>query len=141
MILQGLQETLPLVGDAVRTDLVAHATDRSNQRPLITGIHLAAQIVDVHVHNIGHGVEIELPDVLNDGGSRDGVPLVPHQVFEQGKFFGTQLNGTAAALHIVCYSVDHQIINAKDCGRRPASPPQDSADARRQFLESKRFAR
>ncbi len=52
---------------AVSANLVAYAANRSNQCPVVSGIQLAAKVVDVHVHDVGHSVKIEFPDLLNDG--------------------------------------------------------------------------
>ena len=43
---------------AVSANLVAYAPNRSNPGLVVTEIHLAARIVDVHVYDIGHGVKL-----------------------------------------------------------------------------------
>ena len=40
---------------AVAADLVADAANRSNEGAVVTGVNLAAEIVDVDVHDVGHG--------------------------------------------------------------------------------------
>ena len=37
---------------AVAADLITNAPDRSNQGPVVSGIQLAAKIIDVHVHDV-----------------------------------------------------------------------------------------
>ena len=64
-------------------DLVTHTAHRSNQDPIVSEIDLAPQIVDVDVHHIGHGIEVELPDLLDNRGARHRLPFMPHQELEK----------------------------------------------------------
>jgi hypothetical protein len=61
---------------AVAAGLIANAANRSNQGPVVSGIHLAAKIIDVHVHDVRHRINIEFPDLLNNGGAGNGLALV-----------------------------------------------------------------
>ena len=60
---------------AVSADLVADAANRSNQGAVVSGIHFAAQIVDIPIHDVGHGVKIEFPDLLDDGSALNLGPV------------------------------------------------------------------
>lgn len=42
----------------------------------------AAKIVDVDVDDVSHGVEIEFPDLLDDGRTPDQVAIVHHEEFQ-----------------------------------------------------------
>src|SRR5260370_42422757 len=70
------QTSYLLVMAAVGADLVADAANRSNERAVVSGIHLAAKIVDVDVHDIRRGVEIEFPHLLDNGSAGDRKSVV-----------------------------------------------------------------
>src|SRR5260370_30389640 len=70
------QTSYLLVMAAVGTDLVADSANRSNERAVLSGIHLAAKIVDADVHDIRRGVEIEFPHFLDNGGTGNRLALV-----------------------------------------------------------------
>lgn len=72
---------------AVAAELVADAANRSNEGAVVSGVDLAAEIVDVDVHDVRHGVEIEFPNLLDDRAARNRLALMTHQEFQQRKFF------------------------------------------------------
>ena len=84
---------------AVSANLVAYIANCSNQRPVVSGIHLAAKIVDVHVHDVRHRIEIEFPDLFDDGGAGNGLALVAHQEFKQRKFLRAKIDAVTAATY------------------------------------------
>src|SRR6266849_3644231 len=106
---------------AVSANLVAYAANRSNQCPVVSGIHLAAKIVDVHIHDIGHGVKIEFPDLFNNGGTRNGLALVAHQEFQQGELLRAEVDVVTSAAHGVIHTVDFEIFDLENRTRGPAS--------------------
>ncbi len=87
----GNQSSSQLSVLAVAADLIANAPDRSNQGPVVSGIHLAAKIIDVHVDDVRHRIKIEFPDLLNNGGAGNGLALVAHQEFKQSKFLWAEI--------------------------------------------------
>jgi hypothetical protein len=64
---------------AVSANLIAHTSDRANQWMVITGIYFPTQLVNIDVDDVGHGVEIELPHLLDNRGSRHWLSRVAHQ--------------------------------------------------------------
>ena len=56
---------------AVSANLVAYTANRSNQGLVVSEIHLAAKIVDVHVHDVRPVVKIEFPNLLDNGRPRN----------------------------------------------------------------------
>ncbi len=86
---------------AVSADLVAYAANGSNQRAVVSGIHFAAKIVDVHIHDVGHGVEIKFPHLLDYGSAGNGLALVAHQKFEQSEFLGAEIDVVTSLLRFV----------------------------------------
>src|SRR6266581_968812 len=124
---------------AVSADLVADAANRSNQGPVISRIHLAAKIIDVHIHDVGHCIKIEFPDLLDDGGTGNGLALVAHQEFKQSEFLGAEINVVGSAAHGMTDTVDFEILDLENRARRPASAAQNSANARGKFGKDERF--
>src|SRR5438552_10180087 len=105
----------------------------------MAGIDLAAKIVDIHVHDVGHGVEIKFPDLLRNGSAGKGLALVAHQEFQQSKFLGAEIDVMSPAAHGVADAVDFEVCNLENRARWPASPPQHSANARGKFGKGERF--
>src|SRR5260370_13266947 len=77
---------------AVGADLVAYAANRSNEGAVVSGIDLAAKIVDVHVHDVRHSVKIEFPNLLDNGGAGNGPAPVPHQKFKQSELLAPEID-------------------------------------------------
>ena len=65
----------------VGADLIAGASYGANKRPVIAGIDLAAKVVDVDV-------DIQGPDLFDDGRAADRVAGLTHKKFQKGKFLG-----------------------------------------------------
>src|SRR6266404_9903785 len=124
---------------AVSADLVAYAANRANQRAVVSGIHFAAKIVDVDVHDVGQSVEIKFPDLLDDGGTRDGLAFVAHQEFQQSEFLGTQIDVVTSAAHGVADTVDFEVFDLENRACRPASSAEPRANAHSKFGEGERF--
>ncbi len=69
---------------SLAADLVPDPADSADQGPVIPGIHLPAEVVNVHVHDIGHSIEVELPHLLDNRGPCDRLPFVAHAVQRGG---------------------------------------------------------
>jgi hypothetical protein len=78
----------------VAADLLADATNRADERVVLSGINFAAQVVDVYVHYVGDGIAVNSPDCFDDCGSRNGVPGIPQQEFQQ-RAYSLGLSSTA----------------------------------------------
>src|ERR1700721_2191055 len=126
---------------AVPTYLVAHSSDRANERLVVARIYFAAKIVDVHIHHVGHRIEIELPYLLDNGGACDRLAFVTHQELEQSKFLRAQIDGMAAALNGVCHAVDFQVTDLQYHAAWPAPPAQNRANARSKLRERERLCK
>src|SRR5260370_24155662 len=118
---------------AVATDLVADAANRSNEGAVVTRIHLAAKIVDVHVHDVRHGAKIEFPDLLDNGRAGNGLALVPHQEFKQSEFLATEIDVVTSAAHGAIDTVDCEIFDLENRAGVAASSAQNAANARGKF--------
>src|SRR6266702_1037098 len=124
---------------AVSTNLVAYAANRSNEGAVVSGIHFAAKIVDVHIHDVGHCIKIEFPDLLDDGGAGNGLALVAHKEFKQSEFLGAEINVVTSAAYGMTDTIDFEILDLENRPRGTASAAQNGADARGKFSEGERF--
>src|SRR5690554_5456866 len=82
-------------------DLVAETPDRLDE---VVG-QLLAQAADEHFYRIGIPVEILIVEVFGQLGPRDDLALVQHEIGEEAKFVGGELDGLpidgdAPRLHI-----------------------------------------
>src|SRR5919109_4144610 len=62
---------------------IADAPDGVNQRRSKAFIDFVAQVLNIHVDDIGDVVEVNVPDVLNDAGAGDRVARVSEQELQQ----------------------------------------------------------
>src|SRR6266700_3720427 len=118
---------------AVSTNLVAYAANRSNEGAVVSGNYVAAKVFDVHIHDVGHCIKIEFPDLLDDGCAGNGLALVAHQEFKQSEFLGAEINVVTSAAHGMTDTIDFEVLNLENRARGPASPAQNSANARGKF--------
>src|SRR5260370_41355921 len=122
---------------AVSANLVADAANRSNEGAVVTGIDLAAEIVDVNVDDVRHGVKIEFPHLLDDGCAGNRLAFMAHQEFQQSKFLWTEINVVASAAHGVTDAIDFEVFNLDKGARGPGSSAQDSPNAGGKFGKGK----
>src|SRR5260370_32913359 len=120
---------------AVSADLITNTTDRSNQRMAVAGIHFAPQVVDVHVHYIGHRVVIEFPDLFDDDGAGDGLAFVAHQAFQQGELLRAEIDIVAAPANRTADPVKLKISDLEQRPSGAAAATQNGANACREFGE------
>jgi hypothetical protein len=59
------------------------SNQRANRRAIVSRVHFAAQIVDVHIHQVAHRIFVQPPDLLDDRGAADRMPRIPHEEFQQ----------------------------------------------------------
>ena len=74
-------------------------------------IHLAAQAVHEHIHDIGLRIEAVVEDVFQNHGLGDRAIGVAHQVFEQGELARLQLDFLRAALNFAREQVESQVAH------------------------------
>src|SRR5260370_23241765 len=124
---------------AVAADLVAYATNRSNEGTVVSGIDLAAEIVNVNVHDIRHSVKIEFPDLLDNGSAGNGLALVAHQEFQQSEFLRAEIDVVGAAAHGMTDAIDFEVFNLENRAHGAGSSAQNRANACGKFGEGKRL--
>ena len=72
-------------------------------------VHLAAQPVHQHVHNVGLRIKTVIEDVLQNHGLGHHAIGMAHEIFQQGKFARLQFNLFAAALHFARQQIQRQV--------------------------------
>jgi len=65
----------------------------------------------MNVDDIGLGIEMILPDILQQHGAGDDLPGMAHQIFEQAKFARLQFDGRTAALGSAGQKIELQIAH------------------------------
>src|SRR5579863_4624825 len=104
-------------------------------------VNLVAQVVNVNIHNIRERLQVVAPDCVNDLRAREHTPWMAHQVFQQGKLLGCQLDDTTVPARFVPHQVEYQITHRKLRGfiKTTIAPAQQGVDARQQFLHGERL--
>src|SRR6478672_480109 len=73
------------------TDTIPDTTHCMDQRIGLLAVDLATQAPDIDVDDVGRGIEMQVPHVLQQHRTRHDVPLVAHEIFEQLEFARQQL--------------------------------------------------
>src|ERR1700742_4246783 len=79
------------------TETVPDAANRMDQRIGLLAVDLAAYAPDIDVDDICRGIEMKVPDVLQQHGSGYDAAFVAHQILQQLEFPGEQTNVLAAS--------------------------------------------
>src|SRR5260221_3181616 len=104
-------------------------------------VDLVTQVVNVDIHDIGECVQVVAPDCVNDLCAREYPAWMGHQVFQQRKLFGRQLDDATAAACLVPHQVERQITHHELRGLIKTTIPatQQGVDARQEFLHGERL--
>jgi hypothetical protein len=70
-----------------------------NERIGLLTIHLAADAADIDVNDVGRGIEMKIPDVLQQQRSGDYAPFMPNQILEQLKLSRQELDLSTGSAH------------------------------------------
>src|SRR5919109_2957362 len=74
---------------------VACPADRADQP---ARAELLAQLLDVHIHDVGAALVVRIPDVLEDACARAHLAGMSHQEFQQRELLGGELDRIAGVL-------------------------------------------
>ena len=92
---------------------IAHPAHGTDQRLRLVVAKLLAQVVDVHVHDVGGRIHFVLPHVLGDERSRYRLPGVADEKLEQRVFLLREVDLSTAALDASREWVDRHVTGAK----------------------------
>src|SRR6202047_2437974 len=79
------------------TEQVPYATNRMDQRIGLLAVDLATHAPDIDVDDVGRGIEMQIPDVLQQHRPGYDAALVANQILQQLEFPGKQKNILAAS--------------------------------------------
>src|SRR4029077_2191981 len=95
------------------TDAKPDAADGVDERIGLLAVDLPAHASDVNVDDVGRGVEVQIPHVLQQHRAGDDLALVAHEVLENLKFARQQLDLLPAARHRSRDQVELEIADAQ----------------------------
>src|ERR1700730_6740028 len=96
------------------TEHVPYATNRMDQRIGLLAVDLATHAPDIDVDDIGRGIEMQIPDVLQQHRPGYDAALVANQIYEKLEFPGEQQDVPAAPARGPRHQVDREIADAQD---------------------------
>src|SRR6266702_3888987 len=136
---RGLKITKPYfyrISTYTVTDHVPRAADRVQQRPLETLVDLRAQPRNVHVDHVGLRIEMIVPDVLQQHGTRHHLTGMLHQIFEQAEFARLECQFVLAAGDAMGEPVELEIADPVErVFGRTAAPARQHLDTGQQLGE------
>src|SRR5260370_6382074 len=122
------------------TERVPDAANRMDQRIGLLAVDLGADAPDIDVDDICRGIEMKIPDVLQQHGAGYHTAFVANQILEKLEFPRKQKNILAAPAGGPRHQVDREIADAQDgLLDDGVAAPAKRLDARQQFDERKRL--
>ena len=103
---------------------VANATNGVDQRSRGVVVHLAAQTINMDIHDVGCGINPHPPDVVQNHGASYHSTFIPAKIFQQRKLLWGQLQQVIAPSRLSTHEVKlqvgslqtHRLIVRRDCG-------------------------
>src|SRR5579883_1661012 len=96
------------------TEAIPDTADRVDQRIGLLVVDLATHAPDIDVDDVGRGIEMQVPDMLQQHRARHHAAFISHQIFEQLKFLRQQHQLLAAPARGTRDQVDREIADAQD---------------------------
>src|SRR5262245_54131908 len=93
------------------TDTIPDTAHCVDQRIGLLAVDLAAQSPDIDVDDVGGGIEMQVPDMLQQHRARHDVAFVAHQVLEQLKFARQKLEIAAIAACDARHQVELEVAD------------------------------
>src|SRR5262245_54115767 len=84
-----------------------------NERVGLLTVHLSADAPDVHINDVGRGVEVQIPDMLQQHRSGNDPAVVANEVLENLKFARQQLDLPAPAGRCSRYEVELEVADTE----------------------------
>src|SRR5450755_3698754 len=122
------------------TETVPDAAHRVDQRIGLLAVDFATHAPDIDVDDICGGIEMEIPDVLQQHRPGYDAAFVANQILQKLEFPGKKYNTLAAPAGGPRHQVDGEIADPQDgLFDDGVAAPAKRLDARQQFDERKRF--
>src|SRR6202011_282379 len=122
------------------TETVPYTANRMDQRIGLLAVDFATHPPDIDVDDICRGIEMKIPDVLQQHGPGYDAALVAHQILQKLEFPRQQKNVLAAPACGPRHQVDREVADAQDgLLGNDVTTPAKRLDPRQQFDERKRL--
>src|SRR4030081_2345664 len=122
------------------TNRIPDTANCMDQRIGLLAVDFAAHPPNIDVNNIGRGIEMKIPDVLQQHGPGYHAAFVADQILQQLEFPGQQKNVLAASAGGPRHQVDREIADSQDgLLDNGVAASAKRLDARQQFDERKRL--
>src|SRR6202047_5255072 len=122
------------------TETVPDTANRVDQRIGLLAVDFATHAPDIDVDDICRGIEMEIPDVLQQHGPGYHAAFVANQILQKLEFPRKKKNRLAAPAGGPGHPVDREIADAQDgLLDNGVAAPAKRFDARQQFDEGKRL--
>lgn len=119
-------------------DAIAGATNRLDELSTAgIALQLAAEVIDVDVHDVGCGLAFELPDIGKQLGAGDAFSAVEHEVLEQGELLGGKADLATGAMDLVADAVELNFTTAEDLVSELGAAAKEGAAAGGELEEAK----
>src|SRR3990172_1319699 len=102
-------------------------------------VEFPAKVVHVHLHGLGEGVGVLVPDMLQELFLGHGAAFVSRQVIDQGELLGRQVDVLAVPFCPVGVRVEFETARVDHGLAQAAVPAGDGTDARGEFAEGERL--
>src|SRR6266702_7965346 len=97
------------------TEAISDAADGVDQRIGLAVVDLAADAPAIDIDDVGGGIEVQIPDMLEQHRTGDDAALVADEIFEQLKLPRQQRNLPAAPAGAARDQVDGEIADPQKC--------------------------
>jgi hypothetical protein len=84
-----------------------------DQRIIEPPVDLAPKATDMNIDDVRLGIEMVIPDFLEEHGSGDDLSVVTHEVFEETKLARLEVDYAAAAANLPGEQIHFQIAQLK----------------------------
>src|ERR1700722_14432680 len=92
---------------------IANPANGVNQRPWCIVVYLAAQAIDMDIHDVGRGINPHPPDMVQDHRTSYHASFIPAEIFQQRKLLWSQLQQVIAPSCLTTHQVKLQVSGLK----------------------------
>src|SRR6266700_105541 len=96
------------------TETVPDAANRMDQRKGLLAVDLATDASDIDIDDVCRGIEMKIPDVLQQHGAGHDAAFVAREILQKLKFPGQQRDVLAAAARGARHQVYREIADVQD---------------------------
>src|SRR6516165_376282 len=122
------------------TETKSDAANGVNQRIVLTAVDLPTDTADINIDDVGRRIEMQIPYMLQQHGTRDHLTGIPGQVLQQTELSRQQLDFATTSAGAPRQQIDLQIADAQQrlFDHRSAATG-ERLNARQHFTECERL--